>query len=170
MAETKVITASYPFTSETALPGWELHQQDAGMVNRVVFWTLGGLMTLLSLPALAFGPAALMPLAIGAVCLSVPALIERTMRQLIKKREAEGATVEGKFSEDSAAIHTGKSLLEIKWPAVLKTVLAKEGILIYQGKYNYHWFPRNAFASQEDYEACVALIARKVGSVKRKGV
>ncbi|HWB58041.1 MAG TPA: YcxB family protein [Chthoniobacteraceae bacterium] len=170
MDATKTITASYPFVLETALPGWELHQKGAGLVNRVVLWTLGGVMVLLSLPALAFGPGALMPLAIGIVCLCIPSFIARTMRRVIERRQAEGGTVEGKFSEDSVAIHNGKSQTQLKWDALRSAVLAKEGILLYQGKYNFHWFPRSAFQSQEDYEACVGLVARKVKPVKRKGV
>jgi len=53
------------------------------------------------------------------------------------------------------------------WTATARVVETPKGLVLYQTKELFHWFPKTAFASPAQYDAVVRLIHSKVASFER---
>jgi hypothetical protein len=101
---------------------------------------------------------------------TLPIYISCALRRFYRKLPAYGLNVEVTFSEDAVSTHTSKSEGRMSWDLFQSAILAKEGLLLYPNKFNFHWIPRSAFSSPEDFASCIELAGQKIGDVKRKGI
>ena len=55
---------------------------------------------------------------------------------------------------------------EAAWASVYKAVLSRDGLLLYSNERMFHWLPRDAFASADDFAAARGLIEANVSQTK----
>ncbi len=80
-----------------------------------------------------------------------------------KQTGREESKVVCEFGDAALFISTeGGVATHYPWGAILKTIERPKGLLVYTGPEVFHWFPRNAFASEADYAAAVRLLRSKV--------
>ena len=61
---------------------------------------------------------------------------------------------------------SGIAKSDAAWASVYKALLSADGLLLYSNERMFHWLPRDAFASAEDFAAARALIEANVARVK----
>jgi 2-amino-4-hydroxy-6-hydroxymethyldihydropteridine diphosphokinase len=57
--------------------------------------------------------------------------------------------------------------VKYSWEQITKAIERPKGLFVYVRRWMYFWFPKASFATREDYESLVQIIARKVPKFER---
>jgi hypothetical protein len=89
------------------------------------------------------------------------------IRRRFAKRPDANASMSVVFGDDGLKFDMpGIAKSEAAWASVYKALLSADGLLLYSNERMFHWLPRDAFASAEDFAAARALIEANVARVK----
>jgi hypothetical protein len=84
-------------------------------------------------------------------------------RRHFLSRPDAGVTITTEFED--AVVRSSTTLGdrgESPWAAFHKAVVGKDGVLIYHNPQIFHWYPKESFESQEDFQAFLELVRTKI--------
>jgi len=96
-------------------------------------------------------------------------LSRRYYREIYRKQTGREETqVIAEFGGEALFISTeGGIASHYPWAAVVRAVERPKGLLVYTGPELFHWFPKTAFASENDYAVVVRMVQSKVTNFSR---
>ena len=89
------------------------------------------------------------------------------IRRRFAKRPDANAPMSVALGDDGLKFDMpGIAKSDAAWASVYKAVLSRDGLLLYSNERMFHWLPRDAFASADDFAAARALVEANVARVK----
>lgn len=101
--------------------------------------------------------------AIGVYWFALRRFIRRWMvRRQFRKRPDRDVELEWQFSCPKICVQSRLGQSELIWEIFGKVVRTPSGFMLYPNDQMFHWLPRHGFASDAEYEKCIALVREKI--------
>jgi len=110
-----------------------------------------------------------LPLSLLLLIRFSPAITRTNFRRAYRKHTGrDESTVAVELGDAALFISTeGGAASQYAWNTIVRVVERPAGLLVYHGAETYFWFPRTAFASEDDYAAAKRLLPSKVADFRK---
>jgi hypothetical protein len=164
------ITAQFPYTTEVFKPAYKMHLKRRKLMS-LLAPVVGVFMLVGSLLGITTGGASHFQQWLGAFmgCALIfyrPLIIALCVRRM-KQIKFYGDTIISTFSPGGFTSSTESSEGRTSWKKLQQVVFSRAGILIYPQEGVFYFTPRNAFASDAEFEAAKQMIVDAGVKVKK---